>query len=61
MVDGLLAVNPEPGPPTGTGAACVVDELRHAAIAHLLSNDVGRISPMPLRGAGSGPTGRLAA
>ncbi len=60
MVDGLLAVNPEPGPRSGSAAA-YVDELRHAAIAHLLSNDLGGISPMPLRGAGSGPTGRLAA
>ena len=60
MVDGLLAVNPELGLRSGSAVACV-DELRRAAIAHLLSNDVGSSSPMPLRGAGSGPTGRLAA
>ncbi len=61
MVDGLLAVNPEPGPCSGSAAAGVVDELRSAAIAHLLANDVASAHQRPLRVAPVGSTRRLAA
>ena len=60
MVDGLLAVNPEPGPVRGVPPSAARVRLREAAVEHLLTSSDERPAT-PLHGAGPRSVRPLAA